>query len=749
MSDYINKLDSAVWNIGGMDCAGCKTTIERVLTKANGVHKNEVQFMAQKLDVTFDPSIISIAAITETVRKLGFSADLHTVSLPAAPDKFGAQPCCDHEHGHEQLKASNAVNLVSAENKQSQSIFDVAFNNKIKPVQVGFFLIVASYSTAYVSESYGNIVAILTVLILGFAIAKKAFVAARHGAVFTIEALMSMAAVGALFIGAAAEACMVVYLFLVGEWLESVATGKARANIASLLNLAPPQAFKVFAGTVREIPADDLLIGDTVEVRAGDKVPTDGIILSGHTEINESMVTGESVPVHKTVGNSVLAGTLNGDGLIRFQVQKTTKENTVARIVQMVQAAEGRRSPVARFIDDFSRWYTPIVVVFAALVAVLPPLIVTGQMWNVWIYRGLGLLLIGCPCALVLSVPAAVTSAIAWGAKRGLLIKGGAALESIGKVRTVAFDKTGTLTEGRPKITNVLLFESLITSEYAVNLAASLEQGSTHPIAEALRKATVDKLSFITSSRVIQGCGVEGIINSKVYLIASPKYIFQLMQKSNGDVSPLLETVEKEQLLGCTVVLLGEKLTSGAFLPIAQFSLRDELRADAVKSVAELKKMNIDTVMLTGDNEKAALIIGSQLNIETKAELLPETKMQLLENYKKNGFVAMVGDGVNDAPALAAATVGIAMGRGSDVAIETADAVLYGDKVDHVVRLIKLSRFTRSVIIQNISFAIFLKVIFLVTTLFGFTGLWLAILADTGATVIVTLNSLRILLRKE
>ncbi len=727
----------AHWSVQGMDCGGCKTTIERVLTKTPGVLFNEVQFMAQRLHVKFDSNVTTVIEISQLVTRLGFTIELI--------DGRSAQ-----------LKVKNIVENVPvskvAQNNsehQQQNFENLLKNRKFSSVVVGLVIIVISYCAEYVDKNFGNYIWTLAVLILGFPTFKKTYVSARNGAIFTIESLMSLAAIGAIFIGAASEACMVVYLFLVGEWLESVATGKARANISSLLNLAPPRALKVFDDNIVEIKADDLCIGDIVEVHSGAKVPTDGIILSGYTEIDESVVTGESVPVYKTVGSSVLAGTLNGDGLIRFKVQKTTKENTVARIIQMVQAAEGRRSPVARFIDEFSLWYTPIVVIFAALVAIAPPLIISGQEWQTWIYRALGVLLIGCPCALVLSVPAAVTSAIAWGAKRGLLIKGGAALESIGKVRTVAFDKTGTLTEGRPKITNVISLQEHLTQEYVVQLAASLEQGSTHPIAIAIRKATDQKLSPINSSRVIQGCGVEGIINLKSYIIASPKYAFELAEKLNVSIEDLKLNVEKEQKIGCTVILLVEKKEPEKLSFIAQFSLRDEIKDDAEKAVLALKNMNINTVMLTGDNIDAATIIGNKLGIETKAELLPEQKMQLLENYKKNGFVAMVGDGVNDAPALAAATVGIAMGRSSDVAIETADAVLYGDKVDHVVRLIKLSRFTRRVIVQNVFFAVLLKIIFLVTTLFGFTGLWLAILADTGATVIVTLNSLRILLRKE
>jgi Cd2+/Zn2+-exporting ATPase len=441
------------------------------------------------------------------------------------------------------------------------------------------------------------------------------------------------------------------------------------------------------------------------------------------------------------VGDKVYAGSINEGGVLSVEVQRAAADNTIARIIHMVEEAEGSKAPTARFIDRFSRVYTPGVVAVSALVAVLPPLLMGGE-WHTWLYKGIALLLIGCPCALVLSVPAAITSGVSAGARRGLLIKGGAALETLGGVKTVAFDKTGTLTIGKPRVTDIVALGA--EREEVLRLAAAVESGSDHPLARAIiREAGKQKLSLpeLTDARAIPGKAVSGVVEGRALSVSSPRHAASLSPLSS-EVQARIGAFEEK---GHTTVLLleGENL-------LGLIAMRDEARPDARAAIAELRAMGVRTVMLTGDNARTAHAIAadlglSDLGMEVRAELLPEDKLRFVAALNAQGGVAMVGDGINDAPALAQADVGVAMGGGTDVALETADAALLREQVVGVPELIALSRATMSNIRMNIAFALGLKLIFLITTLLGYTNLWMAILADTGATAIVTANALRLL----
>lgn len=582
----------------------------------------------------------------------------------------------------------------------------------------------------------------LIALVVGLVpIARRAIAAAFAGTPFSIEMLMTIASVGAVAIGATEEAATVVLLFLIGELLEGAAADRARANIQSLAALVPDTALVEDGGTLIETPASKLAVGMVTVVRPGDRIAADGTIVEGSSDINEAAVTGESVPVRKAAGAHVLAGTINTDGLLRVKVTAHAANNTISRIIRLVEEAQESKAPTERFIDRFSTYYTPAVVLVAALVAVVPPL-VFGQVWNEWIYKGLAILLIGCPCALVISTPAAIAAALSAGAQRGLLMKGGAALETVGKITTAAFDKTGTLTEGRPKVTDIVSVgrkESEI-----ISLAAALEAASSHPLAIAiLDKAKADRTPVPPASdaKAIAGKGISGKVGGIRVFLGSPSAAREYASGSAVQDKLIAEL----NSAGKTVsVLVADGSIAGLI------AMRDEPRRDAVGGLVALKQLGIKTVMLTGDNQRTAEAIGGQLGIEVRAGLLPEDKQRIVTELKQTGeIVAKVGDGINDAPALAAADVGIAMGGGTDVALDTADAAILHGRVMDVAGMVTLSRAAMSNIHQNVTIALGLKGVFLVTTVIGLTGLWPAILADTGATVLVTLNAMRLMLWRQ
>jgi Cd2+/Zn2+-exporting ATPase len=569
---------------------------------------------------------------------------------------------------------------------------------------------------------------------------RRAIAAARNGSPFSIEMLMAVATVGALAIHAAEEAAVVVLLFTVGEMLEGFAAGRSRAGIKALVGLVPKTARLIESGdgAVREVPAASLVIGQTVLVRPGDRVPADGEITDGTSSLDESPITGESVPRPKAVGDIVYAGSVNADGALQVQVTRMPSDNTVARILHLVEEAQASKSPTARFIDRFSAIYTPVAFAVAILAALVPPLLF-GADWGTWIYRGLALLLIACPCALVLSTPAAIASGLAAGARRGLLVKGGAALETMGRVRTVAFDKTGTLTAGRPRVTDMLPFAPGITDRLLLGLAAAVESGSSHPIARALiERAGADGIPLrpVRDAKAVPGKAVQATVSGHLVVVASPRHAATLAPIGAG-AERAVAGLEEAGKTAVIVVRDGEAL--GAI------AVRDEPRPDAGAGIAALRRLGVECVMLTGDNRRTGAAIAKGLGLSVRADLLPGDKLSEIGALKASGPVAMVGDGINDAPALASASIGIAMGGGTDAALETADAAILNDRVSDVAALVALSRATLGNIHQNVAISLGLKAVFLVTTLAGITGLWPAILADTGATVLVTANALRLL----
>ena len=714
------------YHIEGMDCAGCVSKIEKALTRMPGVDDIELSFATEKLSLTLAPdSTTQLSDVEKTIKRLGFGISTYTDSSTVL--NMGSD-------------SSNDSNSLSAE--QRQRWWQTLKGKQV--VGLGILMGVA-YALALLFPDYGRWVFAVAVIAGVYPFARKAIALATSGSPFSIEMLMSVAAIGALIIGEAEEAAAVVFLFSIGELLESVAADRARAGIRALASLVPKTAVLLDKnGAQRDVAAASLQVNDLVLVRPGDRVSADGVIVQGTSSLDDSPVTGESVPVAKMIGDDVFAGSINIDGALHVRVQKTAADNTIARIIELVEQAQSSKAPTARFIEKFSRYYTPTVMAIALLVIVVPPLALGGE-WATWLYRGLALLLIACPCALVLSTPAAVASGLAVGTRRGLLIKGGSALETIGRVNTVAFDKTGTLTEGKPRVTDVVSFtqESMGSQSQHEVLAlfASVESGSNHPLAKAIveyAQATHVAIPVATNAYATAGKAVHATVAEQSLAIGSPVYAADTALLSPNQQAHI-ESLQNE---GKTVSVLFDEQSRKVLGLVA---LRDELREDAQEGVAQLKAMGIRSIMLTGDNHRTAQALASNLDIEWKAELLPEDKLRLLNEMKDNGKIAMVGGGINDAPALATADVGIAMGGGTDVAIETADVALLKSRVTDVAHLVALSRATMSNIHQNVIFALGLKGIFLITTVLGLTGLWVAVMADTGATVLVTLNALRLL----
>ncbi|SUP50565.1 cation transport ATPase, E1-E2 family [Vibrio metschnikovii] len=595
-------------------------------------------------------------------------------------------------------------------------------------------MLVAALMTQWSSE-LAQWMFTLTCLLGLVPIARKAWQLAKSGTPFAIETLMTVAALGALYLGETAEAAMVLLLFLVGERLEGIAAARARSGVQALMALVPDQATKIEHGQRVLVDVQDLRPGDHVEVAPGGRLPADGQLMDQAASIDESALTGESIPVEKQVCDTLAAGSVVVDRLIQVQITSLPGQNAIDRILHLIEQAESRKAPLERFLDRFSRWYTPLMMLIALLVVLIPPLMF-AQPWETWTYRGLALLLIACPCALVISTPAAITSGLAAAARRGALIKGGAALEQLGRVTMMAFDKTGTLTQGKPQVTDMISLTDLPSSQWLAAVAA-IEQGSSHPLATSL----VDKVQAqgytihqASEQQALPGRGITGLVAGQRYSLLSPTQLDVVVSAA------VTESIEQLEAQGKTVAVALQNKQ-----PIGVIAWQDTLRDEAQVAIAQLKKIGINSIMLTGDNPRSAAAIADKLGMDFQASLLPEDKVQVVEQLSQLQPVAMVGDGINDAPAMKQASIGIAMGSGTDVALETADAALTHNRLIELAGMIELSRATLNNIRQNVTLALGLKAILLVTSLLGITGLWMAVLADSGATALVTLNALRLL----
>jgi Cd2+/Zn2+-exporting ATPase len=539
----------------------------------------------------------------------------------------------------------------------------------------------------------------------------------------------------------AEEAAATLFLFAVAELLESYSMDRARNAIKALMDLSPAEATVRRGGAELRVPVTDVAVGETVVVRPGEKLPVDGEVTGGRSSVNQAPITGESMPVDKEIGAEVFAGSLNGQGVLEIRSTKPASDTTLARIIHAVEEAQASRAPSQTFVDRFARVYTPLVVLAAVLIAVLPPLAGFGA-WGTWVYRALAMLVVACPCALVISTPVTIVSGLAGAARAGILIKGGVHLEHAGAIDTVCFDKTGTLTEGRPAVTDVVALDGRSETEI-LQLAAGVERRSEHPLARAvIEHARAREITPLESTdfEALVGRGARARVGEHTTYVGNERLADEL-GVSLAQSAEVLERFERE---GRTTVLV-----MTARKPLGVFAIADQVRPEAAAALRALHEAGIRrTIMLSGDNGGTARAVAAELGVDDyRAELLPEDKVRIVRELEARGNrVAFVGDGVNDAPALAAATVGVAMGAaGTDVALETADIALMADDLTKLAVAMRLSRRALQVIRQNVAFAIGIKAVFLVLAVSGWATLWMAVAADMGASLLVVLNGLRAL----
>ncbi|GLC89432.1 heavy metal translocating P-type ATPase [Lysinibacillus piscis] len=556
---------------------------------------------------------------------------------------------------------------------------------------------------------------------------------------FDMKTLMTIAIIGAAIIGEWEEAAVVVFLFAVSEALEAYSMDKARQSIRQLMDIAPPTAtIKRAHGEhyhEMELPTEEIQIDDILIVKPGQKIAMDGIVVSGLSAVNQAAITGESIPVNKTIGDEVYAGTLNEEGALEVRVTKHVEDTTIAKIVHLVEEAQAEKAPSQQFVDRFAKYYTPAIMLVALLVAIVPPLFVGD--WQHWIYQGLAVLVVGCPCALVVSTPVAIVTAIGNAARQGVLIKGGIHLEQLGHIDVIAFDKTGTLTEGQPAVTDII---TALSEDEVLQQVAAVEKQSQHPLAKAIVKALHEReLLELTPTdfQSVTGKGAYAVVEGQTIYVGSLKWIASLVAVDDE----MQEQVQLLQTQGKTVVAVAR---NDQFIGV--IGIADQVRQESKHVLQSLKVKH--TVMLTGDAQPTAYAIAKSLNMtDVRANLLPQDKLAAIKELRTTfGAVAMVGDGVNDAPALATANIGIAMGgAGTDAALETADIALMGDDLTKLPYTMALSRKTLTIIKENITFALILKLIALLLVIPGWLTLWIAIFADMGATLLVVFNSLRLM----
>ncbi len=691
-----------ICRVEGMDCADCAQTIERAVSRLGGVTHVAVSFPAETMRVEYQPGVVELDRIAGLVGRLGYRIE------GTGEERTGLRAWPTRER----------TTLVAAALLGVALVVDLATGLTAVPL----------YASA--------------MLVGGVPLARSglaALVATRRP---DINLLMTIAAVGATAIGAWLEAALVVVLFSIGELLEGRAVDRARRELAGLVSLTPDTARVrrrrgegAFALVEEvEVPVAEVAVGDLVVVRPGERIPVDGVLREGSSAVDQAPITGESTPVDKAVGDDVFAGTLNGQGLLLVEATTAPGDTTLDRIGKLVAEAQARKSPSERWVDSFARWYTPAVVGVAVLVAAVPPLF--GVSFSTSFYSALALLILACPCALVISTPVAIVSALGRASAAGVLVKGGAHLEQAAAIRAVAFDKTGTLTEGRPKLAAV---EALAGSENdLLALAASLEQGSEHPLARAIVRGAAERdlvTRPVEGFEALTGLGARGRVDGTIVTIGDPRLV-------DGDLpTAVTDGLARLRALGQTAVVVVRDST-----PVGLIGIADTLREEAVEAVAELRRLGIaPIVLLTGDNGTTAAAVAAHVGIdEVKSSLLPQDKSAAIATLGSN--LAMVGDGVNDAPALAAASLGIAMGSaGSDTAIEVADVAIMGDDPRKVAGLIGLARWTKGIVRQNIAFSLGTKLAAAAVLAAGALPLWGAVVADVGASLIVVGNGLRLI----
>ncbi|MDV6376883.1 heavy metal translocating P-type ATPase [Sporosarcina sp. GW1-11] len=691
-----------VYRLQGLTCTNCAAKFEKNIRQIDTVEDVQLNFGASKLTVTGDASILQL----------------------------------------EEAGAFDGIKVFPEKQRVIKQHIPFWKKRENQTTIASLILLLAGYgvSTSNGGNNWLSIALFLAAILIGGYSLMKEGLRNLSKLDFDMSTLMTIAVIGAALIGDWAEGAVVVFLFSVSEALESYSIDKARNSISSLIDIAPSTAIVLRGGKEFEVDVENLQINDVILIKPGQKIAMDGEVIQGDSSVNQAAITGESVPVHKVLGDEVFAGTLNEEGSLQVRVTKLAEDTTIAKIIHLVEEAQAEKAPTQQFVDRFAKYYTPAILVISLLIMVIPPLTM-GGLWGEWFYKGLVVLVVGCPCALVISTPIAIVTAIGNAARNGVLIKGGIHLEETGQIKVIAFDKTGTLTEGRPEVTDIISVSSMTEDEVLLQ-AASIEKFSQHPLASSIMRAAeklTDSLIEVENFQSITGKGAKAVIDGQLVHVGSPNLY--------REMSPLGSSFEQQildlQQQGKTVMMVWSEKGLNGIIAVA-----DQVRKSSLSIIQKLYTIGIEkTVMLTGDNHSTAKAIGQQLGLsEVKAELLPHEKVQMIKSLRQYGKVAMVGDGVNDAPALATANVGIAMGgAGTDTALETADIALMADDLEKLPYTIKLSKRTKQVILQNISIALGLKVLALLLIIPGWLTLWMAVMADMGATVIVVLNSLRLM----
>lgn len=735
-AEIVGRYKHETLPVQGMDCGSCAASIEHVVSKLPGILRVSVNYAVEKMKVEYDSTLINHDAIVKAVKPLGYKV-LGPGQRPEAV--AGKKHDHDHDHDHDHAEgdghdhgAATGGNWITQNPELALSLlsgillgigfFGAQFFSLPEPVAIGL------YAVAYIAG--------------GWDLTRHGLPAALRGR-FDVDFLMILAAIGAAVLGEWAEGALLLFLFSFGHALEHFAMERARNAIQALGKITPRTARVRRDGAEQEIPVEELRVGDVAIIRNGERVAVDGTITEGNSALDQSPITGESVPVEKKVGDAVFAGAINGDGSLVVEVTKLAKDTTMARVIQMVEEAQAQKSPTQRFSENFERLFVPSVLGVVVLAAIVPPLL--GWLpWKTAVLRALSTLVAASPCALALATPSAVLAGIAQAARNGVLIKGGAHLENLGSLRAIAMDKTGTITKGRPEVTDVITAEGVTETEL-LQIAAAIEAKSSHPLAQAVvRRAEADSIRDLPQAgelQTVQGRGVTSTIGSEQIRIGNLALFEEAKIPVPEAIAEAYRTLGEE---GKPTMVVGRGDHILGVLGVA-----DQLRPETPATLKELKAIGIESlILLTGDNARVARNIASQAGLtEVRADLLPEDKVtQVQALLKEHGQVAMIGDGVNDAPALANATVGIAMGAGGTaVALETADVALMGDDLTRLPYAVALSRQSRQIIQQNLSISLGVIVLLVPSTLFGWANIGWAVLFHECSTLVVVGNALRLL----
>ncbi|TCZ80102.1 cadmium-translocating P-type ATPase [Paenibacillus albiflavus] len=702
------------FKVKGLSCGNCAAKIEREIQKLEHGDTATLSYNTGRLMLNPEISMTKVEQILKTD-----GAYLVKEEMESHHHEHDDHHDHSHSHGHDHSHGSNSTMLRLLIG--SAAIYIAAF---FLDGNISSYITIPMYLLAIIISGY-------TTFIRGI---KNLF-----RLEFNIDTLMSIALIGAVAIGEWKEATLVAILFGLNELLEGLGMEKARRSMETLLQVAPKEAIKLVNGEEIIVPIKSLAVGDIVIVKPGGKIPSDGTVSAGRSSVNEAAITGESLPVEKAVGENVYGGSINNEGLLQIQINKAYKDSSLAKILHLVQEAQETKTPTELFINKFAKYYTPIIMIIAAIVMLVPPLLLGGD-WTHWLYQGLAVLIVGCPCALILASPIAIVSGITRNARNGVLVKGGVYLEQLGKITTLAFDKTGTLTKGEPHVEQAIVYDE----DRFYSIAAAIENASSHPLAKAVMKKIADhevtpyKLQDI---QTVTGRGIQATINGVKYSLGNEQTVLHLNVPASiqSEINSL-----KDQGLTLVIVADHEQI-------LGIFGIADEIRAESKAVIAALHQSGINkTVMLTGDHAKTAEKVAKAVGVtDYYGGLLPEDKVNKVKALAKEGKVAMIGDGINDAPALASADLGIAMGKGTDSAIETADIVLMQDHLGRLPEAVSIAKKVNRIIKFNIGVALGLKIFALLLTIPGLLTLWIAILSDMGATIFVSLVSLTVLIQSK